>query len=192
MVENLNIAINAGDRVIIRGPSGCGKSSLLRSVAGLWRAGQGKITTPKMKDVMFLPQRPYMLVGSLREQLIYPNLKMKISDAELHSVLKEVNLTDLPERVGGFDAVLKWADLLSLGEQQRIMLVRLFLNNPKYAILDESTSALDEENEIIVYSRLQKSKTAYISVGHRSSLLKFHDHELLLDLEHGWQVKPID
>lgn len=192
LVNNLNYTIQPGDKLIIRGPSGCGKSSLLRTVAGLWCAGKGEIDTPNMNDVMFLPQRPYMLLGSLREQLVYPNLSSNISEEELYKMLQEVHLADLPKRVGGFDTVLKWADLLSLGEQQRIMFVRLFLNNPKYAILDESTSALDEDNETIVYSKLQQSGISYISVGHRSSLLKFHNHELLLDLEHGWKVLPIN
>ncbi|MCL5260260.1 MAG: ABC transporter ATP-binding protein/permease [Gammaproteobacteria bacterium] len=191
LVKNLDLAIKPGVKLIIRGPSGCGKSSLLRAVAGLWCAGKGEIITPDMQGVMFLPQRPYMLLGSLREQLIYPNLASDISKEELYNILHEVNLTDLPKRVGGFDTVLKWADVLSLGEQQRIMFVRLFLNNPKYAILDESTSALDEDNEVIVYSKLQQSNISYVSVGHRSSLLKFHDQELLLDLEHGWRVLPV-
>jgi len=192
LVEDLNLTIEPGARLIIRGPSGCGKSSLLRAVAGLWRIGEGEIITPNMKDVMFLPQRPYMILGSLREQLIYPNLDSDITNDELFEALKEVNLSDLPDRVGGLDTVLKWADVLSLGEQQRIMFVRLFLNNPKYAILDESSSALDEDNEEIVYSKLMNSEITYVSVGHRSSLLKFHDYELLLDLKHGWKVFPVE
>lgn len=192
LVENLDLDIKPGERLIIQGPSGCGKSSLLRAVAGLWRIGDGEIVTPNMKDVMFLPQRPYMLIGSLREQLIYPNLGADISEKRLHELLTEVNLEDLPDRVGGFDVVLKWSDILSLGEQQRVMFVRLFLNNPKYAILDESSSALDEENETIVYGKLQRSDITYMSVGHRSSLLQFHDHVLLLDKQHGWKLKKVD
>lgn len=191
LVENLDLTIKTGDKLIIRGPSGCGKSSLLRTVAGLWQMGQGEITTPNMREVMFLPQRPYMLVGSLREQLIYPNLKMKISEEELNHALAEVNLADLPDRVGGLDVVLKWADLLSLGEQQRVMFVRLFLNNPKYVVLDESTSALDEKNEALVYNKLKQSGISYISVGHRSSILQFHDHVLLLNSDHSWRVMPV-
>ncbi|NCC51328.1 MAG: ABC transporter ATP-binding protein/permease [Spartobacteria bacterium] len=192
LVKNLELTIEQGSRMIIRGPSGCGKSSLLRVVAGLWKTGQGDITTPDTNDVMFLPQHPYMLIGSLREQLIYPNLQSTVSDEELRQALTEVNLSDLPDRVGGFDTVLKWTDVLSLGEQQRVMFVRLFLNNPKYAILDESTSALDEENQSMVYGRLKQSGITYLSVGHRSSLLPFHDQVLLLDLDHGWQVHSIN
>jgi putative ATP-binding cassette transporter len=192
LVKNLALTIKPGSRTIIRGPSGCGKSSLLRAVAGLWEIGQGDITTPDMKDVMFLPQQPYMLIGSLREQLTYPNLQSTVSEEELQQALAQVNLSDLPDRVGGFDSVLKWTDVLSLGEQQRVMFVRLFLNNPKYAILDESTSALDEENQSMVYGRLKQSGITYLSVGHRSSLLPFHDQVLLLDLEHGWQVHSIN
>lgn len=189
LVKDLDFSLEQGKSIMISGPSGCGKSSLLRSIAGLWNAGEGEIIKPPAEQIMFLPQKPYMLIGSLREQLVYPQLERDISDAELEQALKDVNLGDLIERVGDLDTVMPWADLLSLGEQQRIIFLRLFLFKPRFAILDESTSALDEPNEALLYGMLKDSDISYISVGHRSSLLPYHDHFLKLDNEQGWKMQ---
>ncbi len=124
------------------GPSGCGKSSLLRAIAGLWNAGEGTIVRPELDQMLFLPQRPYMVLGSLRQQILYPNTKAEVDDQELKQVLQQVNLADLDERFGGFDVEQDWAKVLSPGEQQRLTFARLLLNKPTYAILDEVTSAL--------------------------------------------------
>jgi putative ATP-binding cassette transporter len=130
--------------------------------------------------MMFLPQRPYMVLGTLRDQLLYPQFDRQISDDELQSVLAAVNLGDLCKRVGGFDADLSWSDILSLGEQQRVAFARLLLANPRYAILDEATSALDVPNEDQLYKLLQASGIAYLSVGHRPTLKNYHDNILEL------------
>lgn len=188
LVTGLDFDLIAGSGVMIVGPSGCGKSSLLRALAGLWDNGQGEVSRPPMDEVMFLPQKPYMLIGSLRDQLVYPHLNSEISDQELESVLKQVNLNDLSERVGGMSVEMPWADLLSLGEQQRVIFTRLFLSNPKFAILDEATSALDEENEAAVYRKLRDSNTTFMSVGHRSSIIEYHDYILKLDANDGWEL----
>jgi ABC-type uncharacterized transport system fused permease/ATPase subunit len=108
------------------------------------------------------------------------------------SVLQQVNLADLPKRVSGFDTELDWAQILSLGEQQRLSFARLLLTAPKYAILDEATSALDAQNEAQLYEQLLSTKTTFVSVGHRSSLTKYHHLLLELDGFGGWQVKPLE
>ena len=179
-----------GKGLLIAGASGAGKSSVLRAIAGLWNAGEGNIARPPLKEMLFLPQRPYMVLGSLREQLLYPRLEQEAADDELRAVLKMVNLADLPERVGGFEAEMDWGHLLSLGEQQRLAFARLLLTQPHYAVLDEATSALDVTNETQLYGQLQKSGTTYISVGHRPSLIAYHDKVLELRGGGEWRLVP--
>jgi putative ATP-binding cassette transporter len=137
---------------------------------------------------MFLPQQPYMLLGSLRSQLLYPRQERQVSDQELLALLERVNLPDLAERSGGLDAELDWEKTLSMGEQQRLAFARLLLTQPRYAILDEATSALDLANERWLYQQLMDSQTTLISVGHRSTLLTYHRQVLELDGNGGWQA----
>ena len=189
LIADLSLEIPAGEGLLVMGPSGCGKSSLLRAIAGLWDAGTGTIIRPEADQILFLPQRPYMVAGSLREQLLYPNGSLGVEDSQLQQVLAQVNLADLAERFGGFDAEPDWTDLLSLGEQQRLTFARLLLNQPAYAILDEATSALDIENEAQLYQLLQASQTTFLSVGHRTTLASYQQQILLLSPDQTWQLK---
>jgi putative ATP-binding cassette transporter len=192
LIQDLTMETEKKANLLVVGQSGVGKSSLLRAIAGLWTQGQGIIKRPPLEDIFFLPQRPYMLLGSLREQLIYPKLENDIAETELRQVLKTVNLEDLPERVGGFDVELDWADVLSLGEQQRLAFARLLINRPGYAVLDEATSALDVANEAHLYRLLQQWQIHYISVGHRRSILDFHDRVLELQGNNMWQTRTAE
>lgn len=189
LVEDLSVELAAGQGLLVMGPSGCGKSSLLRAIAGLWDSGKGAIVRPESNQILFLPQRPYMVLGTLRDQLLYPNTHLEVDDEHLKQVLEQVNLAGLDERFGGFDAEQDWADVLSLGEQQRLTFARLLLNKPKYAILDEATSALDLGNEERLYQHLQAKGTTFLSVGHRSTLANYHQSLLELSQDKTWQIK---
>ncbi|MFH7029227.1 MAG: ABC transporter ATP-binding protein/permease [Heteroscytonema crispum UTEX LB 1556] len=190
LVKDLSFSVEPGEGILIMGASGLGKSSLIRAIAGLWNTGKGRIVRPSLKEIMFLPQRPYMIMGSLREQLLYPNVNRELPDRELESVLHQVNLPELLSKVGGFDAELDWSSVLSIGEQQRLAFARLLLNRPRYAFLDEATSALDLQNEKHLYQQLQQSEITFISVGHRESLLNYHQQVLEILSDSTWQLIP--
>jgi vitamin B12/bleomycin/antimicrobial peptide transport system ATP-binding/permease protein len=192
LVRDLTMDAGSEVNLLVVGQSGVGKSSLLRAIAGLWTQGQGVIKRPPLGQIFFLPQKPYMLLGSLREQLLYPRIDNEISESELREILKAVRLEDLSERVGGFDVELDWADVLSLGEQQRLAFARLLVNRPGYAVLDEATSALDVENEANLYGRLKSLGIQYISVGHRPSVLNFHNRVLELLEQNKWRLLSVD
>jgi putative ATP-binding cassette transporter len=192
LVEHLSVHLPPEACLIIVGPSGVGKSSLLRAIAGLWQRGMGTIRRPALDTMLFLPQRPYMILGSLRVQLLYPAIHHAISEAALRHVLEQVHLAELPERVGGWDVELDWADVLSLGEQQRLAFARLLLTQPQYAMLDEATSALDVQNEEHLYRLLQAAAITYVSVGHRPSMLQYHQHVLELTGEGRWRLLPVE
>ena len=192
LVRNLSLAIEPGQCLMIVGESGSGKSSLLRAIAGLWSAGSGTIHRPGNGSMLFLPQQPYMLLGSLRAQLLYPHRDLVCTDDALLALLNRVNLPDLAHRVGGLDIEMDWHKVLSVGEQQRLAFARLLLTRPRFAILDEATSALDVNNETNLYRQLAETQTTLISVGHRSTILKFHTQVLELSGDSNWQTVPAE
>jgi vitamin B12/bleomycin/antimicrobial peptide transport system ATP-binding/permease protein len=192
LVEDLSVAVEPQQSLAIVGESGVGKSSILRAIAGLWNKGSGNIVRPSSNSMLFLPQKPYMILGTLRQQLLYPHTDSQIPDAQLEEALRQVNLADLSEKVGGLDVELSWSDVLSLGEQQRLAFARLLLTKPSYAILDEATSALDVQNEKRLYQMLQESDTTIVSVGHRPSLLQYHQKVLQLRGHSQWQILSVE
>ena len=189
LVDDLSFELQANQSLIIMGSSGTGKSSVLRTIAGLWLGASGHLERPAFTHLMFLPQRPYMVEGSLRDQLLYPYPDRGATDDEIRAVVEEVNLADVFSRVDDdLDRVVDWASILSLGEQQRIAFARLFLRKPRFAFLDEATSALDEENQKALYQMIKKSGMGYISVGHRTTLIPYHDRLLTLDRSGSWNI----
>jgi len=186
LVKELSLTVAPGEGVMIVGPSGAGKSSLLRAIAGLWTTGSGRITRPGGDDMLFLPQQPYLPLGDLRCQLTYPQAGSAIPDTELLTWLERVNLPKLAERFGGLGTVLDWSRVLSVGEQQRLAFARALLAKPRYLLLDESTSALDANNEEHLYGQLAALSITPISVSHHQSIAKHHRHTLTLHGDASW------
>jgi vitamin B12/bleomycin/antimicrobial peptide transport system ATP-binding/permease protein len=192
LVTGVSVAVESGQGLLIVGASGGGKSSLLRAIAGLWNAGTGTISRPKLEEMLFLPQRPYMILGTLRSQLLYPNTDREIQDEELTEVLAQVNLTGIVERCGGFDEELDFGKVLSVGEQQRLAVARVLLSKPRYVVLDEATSALDEKNEAMLYKQLASGETTLVSVTHHPGLVKYHKQVLELTGDGTWQLRQAE
>ncbi len=188
LVRDVDLRLNPGERLLIVGASGIGKTSFLRAIAGLWTAGSGSITRPEKKDAFFMPQRPYCVLGSLREQLTYPHDE-EHSDEALLEALSCVGLAHLASRDGGLDAIENWADVLSVGETQRIAFARLALSDAKLVIIDEGTSALDAKSEEHAMAIVQRKGRIVVSVGHRPSLVKFHDFVLSIEGGSKWSVQ---
>jgi len=192
LVNDLSLELHRNQSLLIMGASGTGKSSVLRTIAGLWPIGSGALERPPLREIMFLPQRPYMIDGNLRDQLLYPYPDERMSDAQILQVADKVNLADVLDRVDSkLNRVMDWNNVLSIGEQQRVAFARLFLRNPKFAFLDEATSALDEDNQERLYHLLKESHIGFISVGHRATLIKYHDLLLKLDHSGSWEIAEI-
>ncbi|WP_319419206.1 ABC transporter ATP-binding protein/permease [Pleurocapsa sp. FMAR1] len=192
LVKNLSVNVPKGEGLLIIGASGCGKSSILRAIAGLWDSGNGAIYRPHLEEMLFLPQKPYMILGSLRSQLSYPYDDLKTLESELNAALYAVNLPDLAERSGGFDVEKDWDEVLSLGEQQRLAFARIMIHQPSYVILDEATSALDIKNEDSLYQHLLKANITFVSVGHRPSLAQYHSRILEMREDETWELREAD
>jgi putative ATP-binding cassette transporter len=190
LIRDLSLEVGFNQRVLVVGPSGCGKTSLLRMVSGLWPPAAGQVERPPLLELLFIPQKPYMILGSLREQLCYPQNPSRFTDEHLRSVLEEVCLLELVQRYPDFDIKQDWQRLLSLGEQQRLAFARLLLNSPRFVVLDEATSALDVTTEKRLYQLLTQREMAFVSVGHRPTLKAFHDTVLELDGQGGWKLLP--
>ena len=178
LISDVNLALARGESALLSGPSGAGKSTLIRAIAGIWPFGRGKIRVPR-GPALFLPQKPYLPIGTLREVISYPTPAGGVDDHVLREALEAVGL---PELAGRLDEAAHWALQLSPGEQQRIAFARALVQKPDWLFLDEATSAVDEAAETRLYQlvRDRLRGTAVLSVGHRSSLRAFHDRQLVV------------
>ncbi|PKY08845.1 peroxisomal long-chain acyl-CoA transporter, ABC superfamily [Aspergillus campestris IBT 28561] len=197
LVQKLSFTVHPGDHLLIVGPNGCGKSSLFRILGGLWPVYGGKVKKPRFDEIFYIPQRPYLSRGTLRQQVIYPDgvreMRAKgITDTDLYEILSIVEIASVVDRPGGWDAEEEWRDVLSGGLQQRIAMARLFYHRPKFAILDECTSSVTLDIERVMYETAKKLGTTLMTVSHRRSLWKYHKMILQFDGEGSYVFTGLD
>ncbi|CAG8457188.1 16710_t:CDS:10 [Acaulospora morrowiae] len=214
LIKNLSLEVRPGEHLLITGPNGVGKTSIARVIARLWPLFKGRLSRPNSEDIFYTPQRPYLSIGTLRDQVIYPYshadmIRAGRTDEELLEILRVVHLAYIPDREGGWETKKEWKDVFSGGEKQRIGIARVFFHRPKFAILDECTSAVSADVEGLMYQHakdlgISKCNTisvqiiafmcitpslinssdfivALITISHRPSLSKYHSHLLRID-----------
>ena len=188
LIKDLNLTLTQGNSLLIQGQSGVGKTTLLRTIAGLWSYAEGKIFCPQ-HNTLFLSQRPYLPQGNLLTALYYPDTTENVDLAKITRVLEQVQLAHLQDRL---EQEQDWSRILSLGEQQRLAFARLLLHKPKVAFLDEASASLDEGMEHAMYRLIREElpNTTIISVGHRSTLVPLHQHQLELHTDGSWVSNP--
>lgn len=198
LVKALSFSLKQGDHLLVVGPNGCGKSSLFRILGGLWPVYGGTVYKPPFTDIFYIPQRPYLSRGSLRQQITYPDSLRAVrargvTDAQLLEILTLLSLEHLvdlyPE---GWDAETEWRDVLSGGLQQRVAMARLFYHKPRYAILDECTSSVTLETEKIMYDNAKALGITLMTVSHRRSLWKYHSRILQFDGQGNYIFTKLD
>ncbi|KAH7295618.1 hypothetical protein KP509_27G057600 [Ceratopteris richardii] len=214
LIQGLNFEVVPGGSVIIMGPNGSGKSSVFRLLAELWPLHDGIIERPPRKDMFYLSQRPYVVQGTLRDQVLYPSMRTWISnfqsnsdrakahlnmdsgdDARIIESLRSTELEYLLGRGNGLDQYQNWEETLSGGEKQRLAISRLLYHNPKFALLDECTSAVSADGEEKLYNELHKSGITLLSIAHRPAVKKFHLMAVHIDGDQskaGWWIETLN
>src|SRR3954447_10540375 len=185
VVDDADVTVQLGERVLVAGESGTGKSTLVRAIAGLWPWGQGEITLQPGAKMFLMPQKPYIPLGTLRRAATYPHQADEFEDEEIADALKAVGLEHLVEKIDDEEA--KWDRTLSGGEQQRLAFARLFLHKPDIVVMDEATSALDPDSQTMLMNMVKERlpETAIVSVGHRPELEAFHERKVNLVRREG-------
>jgi putative ATP-binding cassette transporter len=177
LLANTSLTLKPGEDVLITGPSGAGKSTLFRALAGIWPYWKGRVRVPRGAKLLFLPQKPYLPIGTLKRAVTYPADSPSFADRDIADALQAVGLAPL---AADLERSENWAQVLSGGEQQRLAFARALLNKPDWLFLDEATASLPEEAQDALYKLLKERlpKTTLVSIGHRASLRGHHDRQL--------------
>jgi len=190
LIQAIDLQVSGGEKLLITGASGCGKSTFMRTISGIWPFGKGVILFPQGQTRLFLPQRPYLPLGSLKKAILYPKNNLVLNEEEIIRIMKECQLGNFITKLNDID---DWSRILSLGEQQRLAFARVLLIKPEWVFLDEATSALDEPTEKMMYDLLveQLPHAAIISIGHRNTLVNYHQRKLHLNGNGNWTMETI-
>jgi putative ATP-binding cassette transporter len=177
LLESASLELTPGEHVLVTGPSGSGKSTLFRALAGIWPYWKGRIALPKGAKFLFLPQKPYLPIGTLKHAVCYPADPACFASEQMVASLEAVGLKHLSPDL---DRIENWAQMLSGGEQQRLAFARALLNKPDWLFLDEATASLPEEDQEKLYRLLRERlpETTLVSIGHRASLAEHHSRRL--------------
>jgi len=188
LVKDLNLEVPQGTNIMITGPNGCGKSSLFRVLGELWPPYKGTVVKPPRDggDIIFVPQKPYLVMGTLRDQIIYPHsreqmTKLGVTDEDLTRLLDVVDPAQSIVNEWKYDDIRNWSIALSGGQKQRVAMARVFYHRPRYAILDECTSAVSSEVEGKIYTTCKSLGVTIFTVSHRAQLQQYHEFQLRLD-----------
>jgi len=184
LLKNLNVEIPHGTRLLVVGPNEDAKVALFRATAGIWPAGSGKVVRPGLDDLVFLPQRPYLPPGTLRELLVGND--HGISDDQITTILRDVGLGAIPMRAGGLDTEHDWPDILSLGEQQLLALTRLTIARPAFIFLDRAATSLKPAQVRDALRRFNEKAVGYIAFAEDVESVELYDAVLEINSDGAW------
>lgn len=192
LIKDLTLSVPRGTRLLVLGPNKAAKVALFRATAGIWDAGEGRIVRPGFDHIRFLPERPYLYPGTLRELLVRSGDENQVPDERIRSVLQALNLDSVLSRAGGLDVEQDWASMLSLDEEQLLAFTRLVLAGPQFAFLDRVCTALRPEQVQKIQRTLSEHSITYVTIGEPDDLLEHYDAVLEIGSDGSWTWKWIE